>query len=225
LRMINLKLKPLVKMELQNLKNSRIIFPFRHSKWISNIMVVRKKNGEICLCVDFKDLNWESIKDNYPLPNMEMLLQQVTGFALMSMLDGFSEYNQALMVEEDRPKIAFITPWGTYAYVCMSFGLMNVGATFQRVMDHAFKDLIEKFMADYQYDLTFHSKLRERHFKHLRQVFERCRMYVISLNLKKCLFSISEGKILGHVVSKEGIYIDLERVKTVNDLNPTTSRK
>jgi hypothetical protein len=103
---------------------------------------------------------------------MEMLLQQVIGFALMSMLDGFSGYNQVLVAEEDRPKTTFVTPWGTYSYVCMPFGLKNVGATFQREMDHAFNDLIGKFMADYQDDLTVHSKLRERHFKHLRQVFE-----------------------------------------------------
>jgi hypothetical protein len=107
----------------------------------------------------------------------------------------------------------------------MPFGLKNAGATFQRAMDHAFKDLIGKFMADYQDDLIVHSKLRERHIKHLRQVFERCRMYGISLNPKKCLFSISEGNLLGHIVSKEGIYIDLERVNAINDLNPPTSRK
>jgi hypothetical protein len=170
--MINPKLNPLVKMELEKLKKVGIIFPIRHSEWISNPVVVRKKNGEIHLCVDFRDLNRESIKDNYPLPNMEMLLQQVTGSALMSMLDGFFGYNQVLVAEEDRSKTTFITPWGTYAYVCMPFGLKNAGATFQREMDHAFKDLIGKFMADYQDDLTVHSKLRERHFKHLRQVFE-----------------------------------------------------
>jgi hypothetical protein len=89
-----------------------------------------------------RDLNKESIKDNYPLPNMEMLLQQVIGSALMSMLDGFSGYNQVLVVEEDRPKTTFVTPWETYAYAHMPFGLKNVGENFQREMDHAFKDLI-----------------------------------------------------------------------------------
>jgi hypothetical protein len=114
---------------------------------------------------------------------------------------------------------------GNICLCSIPFGLKNAGATFQRAMDHAFKDLIGKFMEDYQDDLTVHSKLRERHIKHLRQVFERCRMYGISLNPKKCLFSISEGNILGHIVSKEGIYIDPERVNAINDLNPPTSRK
>jgi hypothetical protein len=188
LRIINPKIKPLVKLELEILKRAGIIFSIRHSKLLSNPVMVRKKNGEIRLCVDFKDLNQASIRDNYSLPNMEMLLQHVTGFALMSMLDGFLEYNKVLVAEEDRPKTTFITPWGTYAYVRVPFGLKNAGAMFQRAMDHAFKDLIGEFMVDYQDDLTVHSKFRERHIKHLKQVFERCRMYEISLNPKKCFY-------------------------------------
>jgi hypothetical protein len=91
---------------------------------------------------------------------MEILLQQVTGFALLYMLDGFFGYNHFLMAEEDRLKTAFITPWGRYSYVHMPFGLKNVGANFQRAMDHAFKDLIGKFMVDYQDYLIVNSKLR-----------------------------------------------------------------
>ena len=82
------------------------------------------------MCVYFRDLHKASIKDNYPLPNMEFLLQQVTGSTCMSMLDGFSEYNKVLVVEEDRAKTNLITPWETYAYARMPFCLNNVGATF-----------------------------------------------------------------------------------------------
>jgi hypothetical protein len=78
IRMMNPKLKPLVMIELGNLKKVKIIYPIRHSDWLSNHMIVRKKTREIHMCVDFRDLNKESIKDNYPLPNMEFLLQQVT---------------------------------------------------------------------------------------------------------------------------------------------------
>jgi hypothetical protein len=93
-------------------------------------MIVRRKIGEIQMCVDLRDLNKESIKDNYHLPNMDFLLQQVTGSACMSMLDGFSRYNQVLVSEEDREKTTFITPWETYAYSRMPFGLKSEGATF-----------------------------------------------------------------------------------------------
>jgi hypothetical protein len=210
---------------LEKLKKDGIIYPIRHSDWLSNPVVVRKKTGEIQMCVDFRDLNKSSVKDNYPLPNMEFLLQQVTGSACMSMLDGFSGYNQVLVAEEDRAKTTFITPWETYAYAQMPFGLKNVGATFQRDMDHAFEGLIGKFMVDYQDDLTVHSKTRNEHIHHLRKVFERCRLYGVSLNPKKCLFVVTEGKLLGHIVCKEGIYIDPERVKAINELNPPSSKK
>jgi hypothetical protein len=125
IRMMNPKLKPMVKIELEKLKKVGIIYPIRHSDWLSNPVIVRKKTGEIRMCVDFRDLNKESIKDNFPLPNMEFLLQQVTGSACMSMLDGFSGYNQVLVIEEDRAKTTFITPWETYAYARMPFGLKN----------------------------------------------------------------------------------------------------
>ena len=90
----------------------------------------------------FRDLSKSSVKDNYPFPNMEFLLQQVMGSACMSMLDDFFGYNQFLVVEEDR-ETTFITPWETYAYAWMPFGLKNAVATFQRDMDHAFEGLIQ----------------------------------------------------------------------------------
>jgi len=93
MRITNPKINTLVKIELEKLRKDGIIFPIKHSEWLSNPVIVRKKSGENRLCVDFRDLNKESIKDNCPFPNMEMLLQQVIGSALMSMLDGFSRYN------------------------------------------------------------------------------------------------------------------------------------
>jgi hypothetical protein len=99
---------------------------------------------------------------------MKFLLQQVTGSSCMSMLDGFSGYNQFLVAEEDIPKTTLITLWDTYAYDQFPFGLKNARATFQRDMDHAFEGLIGKFMVDYQDDLTVHSKERKEHIYHLR---------------------------------------------------------
>jgi putative transposase len=94
------------------------------------MVVVRKNTSEFQMCVDFRDLNKSSVKDNYPLPNMEFILQQVTRSTFMSMLDGFFGYNQVLVAEEDRANTTFITPWETYAYSWMPFGLRNYGATF-----------------------------------------------------------------------------------------------
>ena len=110
--------------------DASIIAPTRHSAWCSNLVVVRKKNGGIRLCIDFRNLNLACIKDNYPLPNMETLLQRVIGSKIMSMLDGFSGYNQVLVRKEDQNKTTFNTPWGTFEYLRMPFGLLNAGATF-----------------------------------------------------------------------------------------------
>ena len=105
---MNPKMKPLVKIELEKLKKEGIIYPIIHLDWLKNLVILIKKTGEIWMCVDFRDLNKESIKDNFPLPNMDFLLQQVIGSACMSMLDGFSGYNQILVVEEDREKTTFM---------------------------------------------------------------------------------------------------------------------
>lgn len=116
-------------------------------------MPVRKKNGDIRLCLDFRNLNISSLKDNYPLQNMEAMLQKVTGCELLSMMDGFFGYNQAKVKESEQYKTVFTTPWDTYAYVRMPFGLNNVGATFQMAMDVSIF-FIYLFMVIYQDDLT-----------------------------------------------------------------------
>ena len=132
--------------------------------------------------MDFKNLNAAGDKDNYPLPKMETLLQRVIGSGMMSMLDGFSGYNQVMVKKEDRHETTFITPWGTFEYLRMPFGLTNAGDTFQRAMDFAFKGLIGKIIEIYQDDLTIFSKDGKSHIGHLKQVFARCREFGISLN-------------------------------------------
>ena len=98
---------------------------------------------------------------------MEAMLQHATRSELMSMMDGFSGYNEVLVKEEEQFKKTFTTPWGTYVYVRMPFGLINAGATFQRAMDVAFHEYINKFLVIYQDDLTAYSKKVEDHCRHL----------------------------------------------------------
>ena len=125
------------------------------------------------MCIDFRNLKRASLKDNYPLPKMEHILQKVVGSKRISLLDGFSGYNQLLVLPEDQLKTAFTTPWGTFMYVKMPFGLMNAGATFQRAMDIAFLEEIGHFIVIYLDDITVYSKTDEEHLKHLRKVFEK----------------------------------------------------
>ena len=149
--------------ELIKLRDAGIIKPIRNSFWVSNLVPVRKKNGDIRLCVDFRNLNISSLKDNYGLPNVEAMLQKVTSSELMSMMDGFSGYNQVVVKESEQFKTSFTTPQGTYVYVRMPFGLTNVEATFQCAMGVAFSDIIDKFLAVYQDDLTTYSKDENDH--------------------------------------------------------------
>jgi len=129
------------------------------------------------------------------------------GASRISLLDEFSGFNQILIHPDDQDKIIFTTPWGTFKYVKMPFGLKNAGATFQRAMDIAFAKEIHDFLVIYLDDLTAFSKSDQEHLEHLRQVFLICRKYGISLNPKKSLFGLEEGKLLGHIISKDGIRI------------------
>lgn len=142
-----------------------------------------------------------------------------------SLLDGFSGYNQVLVKEEDQFKTAFTTKWGTMAYRRMPFGLSNAGTTFQRAMDMAFQSLINRIMLIYLDDITVYSKNADGHLSHLKQVFKNCREFGISLNPKKSIFAVHEGKLLGHIVSKKGITIDLERVKAILELSLPNHKK
>jgi hypothetical protein len=124
------------------------------------------------------------------------------------MLDGFSSYNQVLVSEEDQFKTTFRTKWGTFDYKHIPFGLINAGETFQRAIDIAFRGLINKCVVVYLDDLTMYSKNREDHIQHLTHIFKTCRKYGISLNPKKTIFGVEEGKLLGHIISQARIHID-----------------
>ena len=156
---------------------------------------------------------------------MDHILQRVFGSSRISLLDGFSRYNQILVQPEDQAKTAFTTPWGTFMYVKMPFGLMNAGATFQRAMDIAFAKEIYEFLVIYLDDINVFSNDDNEHLDHLRQVFLKCRNFGISLNPKNTLFGLEESKLLGHVISKEGIRIDLARIEAILNISPPRNIK
>eukprot|EP00253_Pinus_taeda_P031826 PITA_31826 len=179
---------------------------------------VRKKNGDIRICIDLRNLNKASLKDNFPLPTMEQILQSVAGLELMSFLDGFSGYNQILVHPDDQLKTTFRTKWGTYAYQKMTFRLINAGASFQREMDIAFKGLINRTVVVYLDDIIVFSRERSNHLQDLNQIFQRYKKYGISLNPKKSFFALDQGKLLGFIISKDGIYIDPDRINEISEI-------
>ena len=206
---------PLIEKEIIKLFEAKINVSLRFSKWLANLVPIRKKSGEIRLYVDFRNVNQVSLKDNYPLPKMDHILQRVVGSKRMSMLNGFSSYNQVAVQPDDQEKTTFSTPWGTFMYPKMPFVLMNVGATFQRAMDISFSEEKDKFVVIYLDDITIFSKNDQDHLQHLRRVFQKCRKFGISLNPKKSNFAMEEGNILGHIIFEKGIRIDLDRVASI----------
>jgi hypothetical protein len=150
---------------------------------------------------------------------MEHILQKVSGSSVMSFIDGFYRYNQIVVHPDDREKTVFTTPWGTFMYEKIPFRLMNAGASFQREMDIAFIGEKEKFVLIYLDDITFFASSHEDHLQHSRKAFLKCRRYGISLNPKKSNFALKEGKLLGHIVSTDGVRIDPKRVEAIKKLS------
>ena len=132
-----------------------------------------KKDENVRMCVDFRDLNKASPKDDFPMPHIDILVDNIVGHALLSFMDGFSGYNQIKMAPKDMEKTSFIIPWGTYCYKVKPFGLRNASATYQRATTTLLHDLIHKEVEVYVDDMIVKSKDSEWHILALRKFFER----------------------------------------------------
>ena len=134
-------------------------------------------------------------------------------------------YNQVAVHSNDQEKTTFTTPWGTFMYAKIPFGLMNARETFLRPMDIAFSKEKDKYFAIYLDDITLFSKLDPDHLQHLRKVFLKCKKFGISLNPKKFHFAMEEGKLLGHIISEKGIKIDPDRVAAIQQIGLPRNKK
>ena len=123
-----------VKDEIEKLCTTGFIYPIAYTTWVSNPLPMNKKQGTIRVYIDFHDLNCACPKDNFPTPFIDQIIDACAGHEVFSFMDGFSRYNQIQIRKEDHYKIAFTTPWGTFAYRVIPFGLKNVGFNFQRAM-------------------------------------------------------------------------------------------
>jgi len=144
---------------------------------------------------------------------------------MVFMIDGFSCYNQIFVLPEDMEKTTFTTPWGTFMYEKMSFGLMNAGTTFHHAMDISFIGEKYKFVVIYLDDITMFSKSDQENHQHLEKVFLKCKKYGLSLNPKNSPFAMKESMVLGHIVSTEGVKIDPSRVEAIKTLSFPKSKK
>ncbi|PKI42438.1 hypothetical protein CRG98_037169 [Punica granatum] len=194
-----------------------------YSEWVANIVPVEKKNGKVRVCIDYRDLNKASPKDNFPLPHIDVLVDSTARHMQFSFMDGFSGYNQIQMAEEDKVKTTFIKMWGTFCYKVMPFGLKNVGATYQRVMVTLFHDMMHKEIEVYVDDMIAKSKKGEDHLVNLKQLFDHLKKYKLRLNPAKCTFSFKSKKLLGFVVSEKSIEVNPNKVKAIMELPPPST--
>ncbi|XP_055806917.1 uncharacterized protein LOC129875663 [Solanum dulcamara] len=222
------KIKPDLSLKVKEVSkqiNANVIRVTKYPTWLANIVPVPKKDGKIRVCVDYRDLNKASPKDDFPLPNIHILIDNCAKHELQSFVDCFAGYHQILMDEEDADKTAFITPWGVYCYRVMPFGLKNAGATYMRAMTTIFHDMIHKEIEVYVDDVIIKSQKSSNHLTDLKKFFDRLRRYNLKLNPAKCAFGVPAGKLLGFIVSRKGIELDPSKIKAIQDLPPPKSRK
>lgn len=188
------------------------------SPWSSPLVLVQKKDKTWRLCVDYRRLNAQTIKDAYPIPRIAEDLYELSGSSWFTSLDINMAYHQIPMRDSDKEKTAFGTPrGGLYQYTVMPFGLCNAPGTFQRAIEHTLRGLQWHVAVLYLDDIIVYSKHFEEHLRNLSLVFDRLENANLKLKAKKCSFFKQEVTFLGHIVSREGVKTDPSKTRAVMD--------
>jgi len=213
---VTLKEKEVIKTEVDKMLEKGIIRR-SNSPWASPVVLIKKKNGEIRFCIDYRKLNSITRKDSHPLPRIDDMLDTFEGSQWFTTLDLASGYWQVEMEEKDKEKTAFITHEGLYEFNVMPFGLCNAPATFQRLMHMVYGNLIFTKAPVYIDDTNVHSKTFEQHLGDLEEVFGRLRDAKLKLRLEKCYLCFKEIKFLGYIIGSEGMKVDQEKIEKVKN--------
>ncbi|GAU43989.1 hypothetical protein TSUD_91680 [Trifolium subterraneum] len=212
-RMSPLELREL-KSQLEKLLQKHFIRP-SVSPWGAPVLLVKKKDGTMRLCIDYRQLNKVTIKNKYPLPRIDDLLDQLRGATIFSKIDLRSGYHQIRIRTSDVSKTAFRTRYGHYEFLVMPFGLTNAPAVFMDYMNRIFQPYLDKFVVIFIDDILIYSKDPQEHAEHLRIVLNILREKQLYAKFSKCEFWLSEVKFLGHVISQGGVSVDPSKVEAV----------
>jgi hypothetical protein len=217
-RRMNPNLREILKEELQKLLNAGFIYPISDSEWVSPLVIVPKKNGKWRVCVDYRALNKATQKDHFPLPFIDQVLDNLSGKKFFSFLDGFSGYNQIKIAPQDQDKTTFTSPWGTFSYRVLPFGLCNAPTTFQRAVLGIFFDILNDSMEIFMDDFTPYGVSFQEALENLEKVLKRCIQAQLSLSTEKCHMMMTEGIVLGHFISSQGIQVDPSKIQVIKDI-------
>ena len=180
--------------------------------------MVKKPNGKWRICVDFTDLNKACPNDDYSPQKIDRLVDSIAGHALLSFIDANASYHQIPLAEEDQSQTSFIKNFEVYYYKVMPFGLKNVEATYQRMVNKVFNAQIGRNLSVYVDDLIAKSKESKDDAKDLQETFSTLTANVMRLNPKKCIFGVTGEKCLGFLVDERGIEANLYKIQAILDM-------
>ena len=196
-----------LKAQLEELLSKGFIRP-SISPWGASVLFVKKKNGSLRLCVDYRKLNRVTIRNQYPLPKIDELFDQIQGSRVYSKIDLRLGYHQLRVQESDVPKTAFRTHYGHYEFLVMPFGLTNAPTVFMDLMNRVFQPYLDRFIIVFIDDILVYSGSSEEHLEHLRIVLQTLRERQLHAKLSKCQIWLNKVALLGHVISAKGVSVD-----------------
>ncbi|KAK4397959.1 Transposon Ty3-G Gag-Pol polyprotein [Sesamum angolense] len=222
-RMFRVERNQAIKEEVDKLLKAKYIRPVQYPEWLTNVVLVPKLNENWRLCINFTDLNKACPKDPFPLPWIDILIDSTSGCAMLSFLDAYQGYNQISLAPEDQEKMRLVTDQGVFCYNVTPFGLKNIGATYQRLVNHMFQNQIGRNMEVYIDDMLVKSAKEQDHIEDLKECFQILTTFGMKLNPAKCTFGVRGRKLLGYMISKRGIEVNPEKINAIMDMSPPKS--